>query len=217
MERDSPFEGNRALVPSGQRLGERRYYSVYVDNDVPTTDWSSMLAVIRHSLGVDDWTNFETLTRQRVFGRMRRAFVDRPLMIRKSYFARFTESGHSGTGQIERLISVINAGNHRSSALVLSAWQFEEDLNPQRQRGFPCLNAIYITVRGNCLSLRGMYPLQYAIPKLYGNLLGIRALGLHIAKNTNTLLTEFSCYAGVERIGANFTKAELRDLLRYES
>lgn len=147
------------------------------------------------------------------FLRMRRVFKERPKKFKNSYFARFLDLGPDGVGQIGRLIAVINSGNHRGSALVLTAWQPDEDLNCQRQRGFPCLNSIHVSVHGKSIGLRGVYPLQYAIPKLYGNLLGLRALGLHIASNTGTSLTAFSCYATVEKAGDGFTKAQLRDLI----
>lgn len=102
--------------------------------------------------------------------------------------------------QLEHIISVYQAGNHRRSALQATTFDPVEDVNGQMQRGFPCLQQIaFSPLRGGVLAVTAFYAYQHVFEKAYGNYLGLCNLGQFMAHELGLKLGRMTCVAAVAK------------------
>jgi hypothetical protein len=83
-----------------------------------------------------------------------------------------------------------------------------------RERGFPCLVHIDLTVFDGRLSMAAVYRHQYLLTKAYGNLLGLSRLLVFLAKQSGYEVGELVVNATMaDSESSTFTKAGVRDLI----
>jgi len=126
-----------------------------------------------------------------------------------TYFQRLIAFGDCN--QLEHVISIYLANNHRRSALQASIFDPLQDHTNQRQRGFPCLQHVSFTPNDQNLTVTGVYATQHIFEKAYGNYLGLCALGRFMAHEMGLELAKMVCIANVERLG-NHGKHDLAAL-----
>lgn len=127
------------------------------------------------------------------------------------YFRRFTHYETSKgvyINQLDKIIDYYLGGTHRRSMTQLAVYSPSKDLVRSRQRGFPCLQHVSATVTNKQLTVSGMYVMQHAVPKLYGNLVGLRNLGKFIAHELGVDLGKTVCIAHHELLGATKTNSK---------
>ena len=117
------------------------------------------------------------------------------------YFERLIAFGNDsnlqgGVNQLEHVIETWIGGNHRRTALLATVFDPRSDHTNQRQRGFPCLQQVAFTPRGeNGLSITGFYATQYMFQRAYGNYLGLSRLGRFMAHEMGLELVQATCIA----------------------
>jgi hypothetical protein len=121
-------------------------------------------------------------------------------------------SAHPMNNQLEFVLTTYARGNHRGSALQAVVFDPRRDHTHQPRRGFPCLQQVTLQLRGaSGLGITGVYAVQYAIERAYGNYLGLARLGYFMAQEMGRTLEAVTCVAN--RIELNVSKASVRELV----
>jgi thymidylate synthase len=122
------------------------------------------------------------------------------------YFERFISypgnRGQPGRNQLDHIIATYQRGNHRRSALQMSVFVPESDLNNSRQLGFPCLQQVAFEPNASrgTLAVTGFYAMQYLFRRAYGNYLGLTRLGQFVAHELRLTLETVICVAAVAHL-----------------
>ncbi len=125
------------------------------------------------------------------------------------YFQRLIAFGPNEKNQLDHVIQTYLDGNRRRSALQAAIFDPNQDHTNQRQRGFPCLQQVVFTPIGDRgLAVTGLYALQYAFERAYGNFLGLCRLGQFVAHEMGRELTQMNCIATVEKLAVTKTSVE---------
>jgi thymidylate synthase len=130
-----------------------------------------------------------------------------------TYFGRMIAYGKNSKNQLEHVISTFNAGNHRRSALQMSIFNPEEDHSNTRQRGFPCVQHVFLNpyYDGHGMSITGVYARQHLVNRGLGNYVGLCRLGHFVARSTGRSLTKLICIANIASL-SDFPKGAIRPL-----
>ncbi len=86
--------------------------------------------------------------------------------------------------------------------------------NDRRERGFPCLVHVDLTLYERRISMAATYRHQYLVTKAYGNLLGLSRLLVFLAQQTGFRVGELmvnATFADAEE--NNYTKARVIELI----
>jgi hypothetical protein len=100
----------------------------------------------------------------------------------------------------------------RQSALQLACFDPAKDHTGQPIRGFPCLQQVSFSYRGNDLAVHAYYPTQYIFDRAYGNYLGLAHLGQFVAHELKLRFARLNIFVAHPELGKGITKTGLRNL-----
>ena len=122
------------------------------------------------------------------------------------YFRRLTNySPRTGepVNQLKKIVEIYKAGNHRRSALQAVVFDPVEDLNRQKQRGFPCLQQLAFCPTQAGLEVTAFFGSQFFFDRAYGNFVGLCDLGRFMASQLGFRFAGITSVAGVAALGKN--------------
>ncbi len=135
------------------------------------------------------------------------------------YFERMImgNGGGEADNQLDYIINRYNdRGNSgiRRSALQVSIFRPVDDHKSTPYLGFPCLQHLSVVPNKTTqtLSLNAFYAQQDVVRKAYGNYLGLCRLATFFSREMSLKLDTVTCYIGTEKIEADVTIMELREL-----